>query len=122
MGMALKTDVCKNEETKKPNIPRKFVNNEFVGFLSCLLSLHEDDKVTKRRPIKGEGSLQELANDYQLLILHSTDLGDILRLFGKMGFVRINLKENCIHYRTQDIARLKSAIEQELLGKPRSAL
>jgi hypothetical protein len=97
-------------EPEKWKIPHKFVNDEFVSFLSCLLPLDESSRAVKRRRIKGEGSLQELTNDYHLLILHSIDLGEILKLFNQTGLAGINEKENYVQYCTQDILRLKSTI------------
>jgi hypothetical protein len=102
-------------ESKKWIIPHKFVNDEFVGFLSCLLPLDEGSQTVKRRPIKGEGSLQELTNDFQLLILHSIDLADILKLFKKMGLAMIHEKENYIQYSTRDISRLSAEIRAKLV-------
>jgi hypothetical protein len=101
-------------ESEKWIIPHKFVNDEFVSFLSCLLPLDEGSQAVKRRPIKGEGSLQELTNDFQLLILHSIDLVDILRLFKKLGLAGIHEKENYIQYFTQDISRLSAEIRAKL--------
>ena len=101
-------------ESQKWKIPHKFVNDEFVSFLSCLLPLDEGSQAVRRRPIKGEGSLQELTNDYQLLILHSTDLDDILKLLEEKGCAKINRRENYIQYFTQDIARLIAEIRARI--------
>jgi hypothetical protein len=58
--------------------------------------------------------VQELANDYQLRILHSIDLGDILKLLEEKGCAETHKKENYIQYRTQDITRLVDEIRARI--------
>jgi len=99
---------------KKSVIPHKFINEDFLGFLSFLVPLDEGAQVTKQRMITGEGSLEELANDFQLLILHGIDLDDILKVLGKGGFVEILKKENYIQYGVQDIVRLIDEVKTRI--------
>jgi hypothetical protein len=51
-----------------------------------------------QRPITGEGSLQEWANDYQLRILHSIDLADILKLLADKGHAEICTRKHMRKY------------------------
>jgi len=64
----VKTDTNRNEETKKWNISHKFINDDFVSFLSFLIPLEENDEAKNQRPITGEGSVQKWASDHQLCI------------------------------------------------------
>jgi hypothetical protein len=100
-------------DIKNQKIPNKFINEEFLGFLAYLLPLDESARL-KQRPITGEGSLQELANDYQLLILHSIDLGDILKLFKETVCAEIHEKENYIQYSTQNVGCLINEIRARI--------
>jgi hypothetical protein len=68
----------------------------------------------KTKSITGESSLSELANDFQLLILHSIDIGDILKLLKVAVCVEIHQKENCIQYDTQDIVFLRDEIRVKI--------
>ena len=69
-------------------LPHKFINNDFAEFLSFLFPFEESEKEETQRAITGAGSVRELANDYQLVILHSLDLGDILKLLAGKGTLR----------------------------------
>jgi hypothetical protein len=110
----VKADTNRTEETKKWNIPHKFINDDFVGFLSFLVPLEENDEAKNQRPITGEGSVQEWANDYQLLILHSIDLGDILKLLVGKGYAEIYKEQNYIIYRLQGIKYLIAEINARI--------
>jgi hypothetical protein len=109
----MKPEVNRKKEIK---LPSKFISGDFVSFLSFLLPLDETEKIEKRRSIKGEGSLQELASDYQLLILHSIDLEDILRLLEEKGCADIRKEENYIQYHTQDIVLLMEEIRARIVS------
>jgi len=110
----LKTERKRTEESRKWKIPHKFINADFVDFLSWFTPLEEKGESKNQRPITGEGSMQERANDYQLRILHSIDLGDILKLLEDKGCVEIHKKENHIRYRTQGILRLLDEISPRI--------
>lgn len=113
---ALKADTNRTEETKKWHIPHKFINDDFASYLSFLIPLEENDKATNQRPIAGEGSLQEWANDYQLRILHSIDLDDILKLLRDKGHVEIYKEQNYIIYRHKNIEYLVAEITARIKG------
>ena len=102
----MKPEVNRTEETKKWDIPHRFLNDDFVSFLSFLIPFEEDDEARNQRPITGEGSVQEWANDYQLRILDSIDLGDILKLRASEGHAEIHEEQNYISYHIQDIKYL----------------
>jgi hypothetical protein len=110
----LKADTNRAEEPKKWEISRKFINDDFVSFLSFLIPLEESDQAKNQRPITGEGSVQEWANDYQLRILHSIDLTDILKLLADKGHVEIHKEENSIIYRHQAIEYLVAEINARI--------
>ncbi len=82
-----------------------------MGFLSSLLPLEESNRVIQRS-ITGERSLQKLVDDFQLSILHSLDLGDVLKFLEREGAVKTSVKENCVRYQAKDIAGLISEIEK----------
>lgn len=111
---ALKADTNRTKESKKWKIPHKFINDDFVNFLSFLIPLGENHSSENQKPITGENSLQEWANDYQLRILHSIDLRDILKLLEEKGYAEIHENENYIQYFTQDIARLIAEIRARI--------
>lgn len=110
----MKADANRTEESRKWKIAQKFINDDFVDFLSWFVPLEENDESGNQRPITGQGSVQEWANDYQLRILHSIDLGDILKLLDDKGCVEIHKKENYVQYRTQDIMRLLDEISARI--------
>ena len=114
-SLVVKADTNSIEAPRNWRIPHKFINYDFVSFLSCFLPLDESAKKRKQRPITGRDSVQALASDYQLLILHSIDLGDILKLLKEKGSAEIYKKENYIQYLTQNFAlplnEIKARIE-----------
>ncbi len=87
------------------------MNDAFVGFLSSLLPLEERNGLIQRS-ITGEGSLQELVDDFQLSILHGLDLGDVLGFLEREGAAKISKTENCIRYQAKDIATVISEIKK----------
>lgn len=93
-----------------------FINDDFVSFLSFLIPLEAKDEAKNQRPITGEGSVQEWANNYQLRILHSIDLGDILKLLAGKGHAEIYKDQNYIIYRHQDIKYLIAEINARIKG------
>ncbi len=110
----MKPEINRTEATKKWDIPHRFLNDDFVSFLSFLIPLEENDEARNQRPITGEGSVQEWANEYQLRILHSIDLGDILKLLASIGHVEIYKEQNCIIYHLQDIKYLIAEISARI--------
>jgi hypothetical protein len=107
----MKSEVSRKSQIK---IPSKFISEDFVSYLSCLLPLDESELTIRQRQITGEGSLSELANDFQLLILHSIDLVDILMLLKNAVCVEIHKKENYIQYDTQGIVCLRNEIRAKI--------
>ncbi len=82
------------------------MNEDFVNFLSFLLSLDENEQLEEQRLLRGEGSLQELVEDFQLTVLHGIDLQDVLKLLREYCGATLREKENYVQYWTQEIKRL----------------
>jgi len=104
----------RTEDTRKWRIPGKFINDDFVNFLSFFIPLEKNNDTKNQRRITGEGSVQEWADDYQLRILHGIDLSDILKLLEEKGYADTHEKENYIQYRAQDIAQLIAEIRARI--------
>lgn len=103
-------DRSRTKKTKRWKIPDKFINGEFADFIYNINDLGKDE-----RPIKDSyGSLEEWTNHYQLLELHGSDLGDILKLFNEKGCVKIVKKENYIQYHHQNMSYLEMEIRARI--------
>jgi len=101
----------RTNEMRNWKIPDKFLNDDFVSFLSVLIHLGDSHKEKHRRSIRGEDSVEEWANTYQLQILHGIDLGDVLILLRDKGYVEVHEEANYIRFRHQNVARLVSEIK-----------
>jgi DNA-binding transcriptional ArsR family regulator len=110
-GCTKKAKANRTAETRNWKIPDKFVNDDFVSFLSVLLHLEENQEARNQRSIRGEDSVQEWMDTYQLQILHGIDLGDVLSLLRDKGYVEVHEEGNYIRYRYQNVARLVAEIE-----------
>ena len=112
----MRASTNRTKETRNWKIPDKFVNNDFASFLSVLFHLGDSHETKYRRPIKGEDSVQEWADTYQLQILHSIDLGDVLNLLKNKGYVEVHEEANYIRFRHQNVARLVAEIKARAQG------
>ena len=111
----------RTNEMRNWKIPDKFLNDDFVSFLSVLIHLGDSHKEKHRRSIKGEDSVEEWANTYQLQILHGIDLDDVLNLLRDKGYVEVHEEANYIRFRHQNVARLVSEIKTRVQDRIRTS-
>lgn len=90
-------------------IPDKYKNENFVSFI-----VYINDLDRKLMSIKDGGSMEEMANYYQLWESHGISLEGLLRFLSNKGCIEIKRKENMVQLHHNNLELLRKEIQRRI--------
>ena len=109
----------RTNNTNRWNIPDKFINYDFAGFLDNTFPESEGHKIRDERYIEGYGSIVDYAYYYQLEQSHGITLNAILKLLDDKGCLsELNRKDNYLKYNFPNVNRLRIEILARIKKHP----